>query len=195
MRIGRGAPLLLVAALLLGCGDDDEGVSSATLVAEDDDPTTTTAEPTTTTADDPDVELKAEIEDAYYAQWDAYVEILSDPDPTNPLIDRHFAGAARERLLDAISADIREGLVTRRPASSEHFRHVVETVDVRSESEAVVVSCVIDGLVVQKRSSGEIVNDTVAVLRVESAFVLDGSLWKLDDSVRLERFEQGNECA
>ena len=189
----RLGPLLLGAAVLLGaCGGDDD--ASGVTVPEDEVTTSTsTTTGSTTTTTDPDADVKEAIEQAYYDQWDAYIEILSDPDPTNPLIEQHFTGAARERLLDSIAEDVRAGIVTRRPDNPDNFR--ADIIDVSlAEEQATVISCLVDGLVQVDRTTGAVVNDAVATLKIETSMVLEDQNWKLEDSVRLSRLEGATSC-
>ena len=191
VTIRRILPLALAATLLLGCGDDDGEASSITAPP---DTTTSTTERSTTITTEGRTGVEADVEEAYYAQWDAYVEILSDPDPSNRLIDQHFAGAAKETLLDSISKDIRDGVVTRLPENKADFAPRIESIDVQ-ESKATVLECVVDGLVAVRRSTGEVLDDDVVVLRLTNEFELLGGQWKIIRTEVVEELTDRSECA
>ncbi len=88
-----GSLVLIVILALAACGGDDASSSTTTTMPSPESTTTaTTAAPTTT--EDP----TAAVEQAFYDQWDAFVEITGHPDVRNPLIDRYFAGKAKEAL-------------------------------------------------------------------------------------------------
>ena len=111
--------VLAAGVALAACGGGDGEPSAATVAPTPTSESTTTTEATTTTTTTSSVE--AAVEQAFYEQWDAFIEILSDPDPANPLIDRYFTGRARETLLDTISSDVRDGYVTQRPSDPALF--------------------------------------------------------------------------
>lgn len=181
--------VVVVSALLAGCGGGGEEPSAVT-VAQTTPTSTTTTEATTTT-----VSAEAAVEQAFYEQWDAFIEILSDPDPGNPLIDRYFTGRARETLLDTISSDVRNGYVTKRPEDPQLFRVMPLEIELDSEDSARLRACVVDGLVLKVRETGEVVNDEVATVESRNTFVLEGGRWKLEQSVRESRVEGVGGCA
>lgn len=187
-----GALLLAGVVAVPACGDDDSGASNATV--PDDRPTTETTRSTTSTTEEPEAEIRAEVEDAYYAQWDAFVEIFSDPDPANPLIDEHFTGAAREQVLNSIGSEIANGTITRPPEDDENFQFLVESIEILGESEAVVIDCLVDGLVAVDRSTGQVLNDRVVSLRTRNTFRLEDGHWKISDTEVLEELGEGVKC-
>ncbi|MDZ7674592.1 MAG: hypothetical protein U5K30_05940 [Acidimicrobiales bacterium] len=86
-----GACLLAAITVVGACSGNDDDASPVTV----DPDSTTTSETTTTTESTTTTENpEAAVEQAFYAQWDAFVEILEDPDPANPLIEEHFTGQA-----------------------------------------------------------------------------------------------------
>jgi hypothetical protein len=190
-----GLAVAAVALVATGCGDDDAVTSPVTVPDTRDETPTSTTSATEATQEDGDAEVISEIEAAYFAQWDAFVEILRDPDPANPLIDQHFAGAAKETLLDTISQDIADGVITRRPEDPARFRPGIESVQVTGPTKAVLVECTVDGLVVVRRDSGDVVNDRVSVVRIENVFELIEGQWRVTSSRLLERLEEAAACA
>ena len=185
------AGALVVGALVIGaCAGDDD--ASDVTVAQDETsvPESTTTEATTTTTEDPTVA----IEQAFYDQWDAFVEILEDPDPSNPLIDQFFTGTARDAILDTISSDIERGLVTRRPENPDHFSPGIESIEFVDERTALVVECTIDGLIVLDRETGMVINDNVVSARLENTFVLEDGQWKLLTNKGLGKEEGAEGC-
>lgn len=173
-RIGT---CLLALALVVGaCGGDDDDTSNVTVPADTSttESTTTTEPATTSTTEDP----AAAVEAAFFAQWDAFVAILGNPDPANPLIDRHFTGEARESLLDSISDFLQEGKRAQRPADPAHFSPAVLEVVVEGET-AVLFECTVDGIVVVDAESGEVLNDEVSTYALRNEFRFEGGAWKL----------------
>lgn len=184
-RIGT---CLFAAALLLGaCGGDATDTSNVTVPAETSttEPATTTTESTTTTTEDP----KAAVEAAFYEHWDAFVEILEAPDPSNPLIDQYFTGAARSAVLDGVSRLIGDGHAVRLPADSSNFRPQIKSIVLLSDTEAIVYECTIDGLVVYDTSSGEIVNQSVDKIAQRNLLQLEDGSWKVSDLRDIEEDE------
>ena len=176
----RLVPCFLGAAILLGaCSGDDDATG---VTVPDDEVTTSTTTTTGSTTTDPDAEVKAAIEQAYHDQWDAYIEILSDPDPTNPLIEQHFTGAAKERLLDLVSAFIRDGYIARLPTEPSLFQPQIQRLAVDGD-EATVIECTVDGLMKVRRATGEIVDDEVLKAHLANTFVLSDGRWKVESTV------------
>lgn len=193
-RCRRLAPLLLGATVLLGaCGGDDDA-SGVTVPADEATTTTATTDPSTTT--DPDAEAKEAVEQAYYDQFEAFVTILSRLDPSDPLIDAHYAGRQKEQTLDAIAKNIADGTALQAPDDPSRLQADVLSVDVGDDgTTARLVACVVDGIVVVRRDSREVVNDAVVTLRLQHDFVLDSGRWKVTQTERLERKEGVHECA
>lgn len=177
--MGTRAALLAGALLLSACGGGGGGTSSATVPA--DGTTSTTARRTTTTTTDPDAAIREEVEQAYFAQWDAFVEILETPDPNNPLINDHFTGVARERVLDVVSEFVARGYVARRPDDQSLFRPAIQRVEVAGD-RALVVECTVDGLLKVDLSSGAIVDDDVSTAHLANWFVRRGGVWKVEST-------------
>lgn len=185
----RSLVLVVAVGLLAGCGGGGEEPSAVT-VAQTTPTSTTTTESTTTT-----VSAEAAVEQAFYEQWDAFIEILSDPDPANPLIDRYFTGRARETLLDTISSDVRNGYVTRRPEDPQLFRPTIVRIVVDSDTTARVEECLVDGLVLMNAGTGEVVNDAVITSEITNTFVREGGTWKLEHALQRNRVEGVGGCA
>ena len=89
---------VLAGAFLAGACSGDDDTSSVT-VPDETTSTSTTATSTTSTTADP----TAAVEQAFYDQWDAFVEIRSDPSPPTPWIDEILLVPPGRRLLDSIS--------------------------------------------------------------------------------------------
>ncbi len=195
-RCATLAATLVMALTVAACGDDD---TTSPVTVPDDGSSTTTPTTSTTTppepAEDPDAETRQAIEQAYFDQWDAFIEILSDPDPANPLIDQHFAGASKDALLDTISMDIAEGVVTRPPEDPSDFQPGIESLELVDSTTATVIECTIDGLVVERRDTGEVVNDRVSIVRLQNRFELIDGRWKVSSTKLIERLEGSDTCA
>lgn len=167
---------LLAGALLVGaCTSDDEPSDSTVAPDETTVPESTTTEATTTTTEDP----AAAVEQAFFDQWDAFIEILEDPDPSNPLIDEFFAGAARDQVLDIVSRYIAEDKVAARPDDPADFAPSIVSVQLVGGDSAVVVECTVDGTKIVQRSTGNVLNDNLDVNHFENTFELIDGRWKL----------------
>ncbi len=194
-RRAVGMAVAAVALVATGCGDDDAVTSPVTVPDTRGETPTSTTSTTAAAQEDGDAEVIGQIEAAYFAQWDAFVEILGDPDPANPLIDQHFAGAAKETLLDSIARFLANGQVARRPEDPSLFVPRVESVELQSEERAELIECLVDGLQLVDRETGEVVNDTVSYLRVRNEFQLLDDMWKVVDTEIIDRLEGASECA
>ena len=153
MRTKPIATLLLVLALAgSACAGGDDSASSVTVPATEPTTTSTTAASTTTTTEDP----KAAVEQAFYDQWDAFVEILGDPDPRNPLIDKYFTGEAREQLCSTACPRLCSiGTAFRCcPTIRTIFKPRIVKIDHLCEPTAVVFECTIEGLVFYRPGLG-----------------------------------------
>lgn len=190
-----GLAVAAVALVATGCGGDD-AVTSPVTVPDTRDETPGTSDPADGDdgEDDEQAEMIPEVEQAYLAQWEAYVEILSAPDPANPLIDQHYTGSAREQLLDTISDDIANGYVTERPANPEHFSVDVDSVQIAGGDRAVVLSCLVDGLVLKQADSGGVLNDDVASIAYRTEMVFEDGRWKISEAEEVEREEGADGC-
>lgn len=183
----RIAAMALTITLLFGACSDSGGGEASTTVAE----STTTAEPTTTVAETTTTvsTVEDEIEAAYRAHWDAYVEIFAAPDPNNPLIDQHFTGDAKQAVLDAIARHLIDGTAVRAPDDPADFAQDVLSVDVDG-GEAQVISCVVDGLVVVDSATGTAINDNLVTLRRATTMLLSDGRWKVSAGTS-ERLGEG----
>lgn len=176
--------LALVAGACSGDDDPSDGAAATstteTSVAE----TTTTAEPTTTTEDP-----AAAVEQAFFDQWDAYLEIVRNPDPSHPLIEQTYTGGARDEVLNGVSKLISEGRAIRRPDDPQLF--IPRVLDIRelSETEFVLFECTIQGLVLFDQETGDVVDDELADYNRKSRYVLEDGRWKVAQTTR---FEEGD---
>ncbi len=177
MRTKRiGTVLVGLALVAAACGGGADDPSSATVPATEPTTTSTTAAPTTTTEDP-----AAAVEQAFYDQWDAFVEIAGDPDVTNPLIDEYFTGRAKEGVLDGVSKLIAGGEAIRLPDDASRFRPTIDRTVIQSPTDAVVFECTIDGLVVYEVAPVKSSNDAVEVLGQRNDFKFIDGRWKATD--------------
>ncbi|MGK2928989.1 MAG: hypothetical protein ACSLFO_05365 [Acidimicrobiales bacterium] len=182
--------LLVTAALFAGaCGGDDASDDAGDVTVPVDESSTTsssTTEPTTTTEDP-----KAAVEQAFYDQWDAFVEISSAPDIEHPLIDQHFTGEAKEALLDGVSRLLADGEGFRLPEDQSSFHPRVVKIEMTSEDQATVFECTVEGLVIFNRTTGDVVNDSVADYERRNEFKLVNDRWLVSETVELAEGEPG----
>lgn len=171
---------LCLALVASGCSSGG-GSETGASVAE----TTMTRAATTTVAETttvPASTIEEEIEAAYLAQIEAYAEMFALPRPDNPLIDLTYTGAYKQLVLDLMAPLLLDGNVVRRPEDPGLYRAAVTDVTVRSETEAIVNACVIDGLQVVHAATGVVVNDAVATLEVTATYTFVDGAWKQFDS-------------
>lgn len=173
--------LLAGALLAAACTGDDDTTDVTIAPDETTAPETTTTEAPTTTTEDPTVA----VEQAFHDQWDAYLEIVGDPDPANPLIEATYTGGARDEILDAVSKLILEGRVIVRPEDSSKFQPRVGDVARVSDTEYLLVQCTIQGLVLKDAESGATIDDEVAEFNRQSTYVLEADTWKVSRTTRL----------
>lgn len=180
--MGRFVGWLVAGVLLVGaCGGDGGDDRSAVTALS-----TSTTAAVTTTSEDP----TAAVEAAYYAQWDAFVRILADPDPANPLIDQHFTGPAKEKLLASVAEYLRLGRRLQLPESDTNFEPSAVEVRLLDANTADVFECTTDGLVVVG-PSGEIIDDAVVPFEARNRLVRSAGIWKVETTVDLEPGEPG----
>lgn len=194
---GRRVATVAVAMCLVvptaACsGDDDD---STTVITDPVQTTETTEASTssTTAAEDPDAAVKAEVEAAYLAYWDAVPQFFNPPDPEHPLIELHTAEAVREATLSGISQLILDGESIRRPDNEDHFIVTILDVD-PMVGRAGVRACIVDGLQVVKTDSGQVINGNVVTKTVQAEVVRDGSRWKVAQSRLVESADGVHEC-
>lgn len=177
--------LPLVLVFVLGaCGGDGAASPDVTLGA--DEFVTTTALPAPTTITDPDAAIKADVEQAFYEQWDAFVQILGELDPASPLIDRYFTGEAKDSLIKTMGDFVLSKEALRLPESGDDFAPRIISIHVDGPNTATVFECTIDGLVVVDVSTDTVVNDSVSTYAARNTFLLEGNAWRLESSRSLE---------
>ncbi|WP_436793883.1 hypothetical protein [Actinospongicola halichondriae] len=179
MNTTRIRACLLAVALAAGaCAGDDDASPDVTVDPTESSTTTTSMAESTTTTEDP----RVAVEQAFFDQWDAFVEILEDPDPANPLIDQFFTGAARDSILDTISEFIRDGKRARLPDDPKDFSPKVVEVSVDSTTSATLFECTVDGIVIVDVATGAPTNDSVSTYEARNTFELVDGEWKLAGS-------------
>lgn len=187
----RVVALALVAGLAVSACNGDDDAESASTTSETTESTTSTSESTTTT--DPEAELKAEVEAAYMASWDAFEQIYANPDPANPLIKQTYTGVSLEAVLDEVSRSVLEGEAIRRPDDPANLVIEVMRIEPASEEEAVVTACWVDGYVVYDQTSGAVKNETVSTKTTTAVMRLEDGRWKIAE-VTNDRVEGNPGC-
>lgn len=191
----RVAAVALTAVLVVSSacsGDDDDSTTVITDPVETTESTTTSTSSTTSTTIDPDAEVKAEVEAAYLAYWDAVLEIFAEPNPGNPLIERHTTGAVRRVTLEAVAEDALEGRVVQPPEDPDDYTQTVLEVEVHGSS-ATVRACAIDGALVIDRATNEVLDDDLVTLLLTATLANEGT-WKVETSQVEDRREGRWDC-
>ena len=186
VRTTQIGTLLVGLALFAGaCGGGADDTSSVTVPATE--PTTaptstTTSEPTTTTEDP-----KAAVEQAFYDQWDAFVEIVARPDPTRPADRRVLHRRGAGTLLDGMSQLIarRRGDPTSGGSERSSGRELSNRIQSIADDGAVVFECTVDGLVVSTSSTRASRRRRRSTTRQQrNEFELVDGMWKVANLTR-----------
>lgn len=188
VRRARIGTVLLAAALLVGaCGDDDAGGSDVTVPADPNSSTSSSTTSSSTTTADP----AGAVEQAFYDQWDAFVEITSAPDVDNPLIDEYFTGEAKQALLDGVSKLIADGQAIRLPEDPSDFEPRIVEIRMEGESSAVVYECTVEALVIVDQATGEVVDDAVSEFESRNVFERVDGRFKVSETADPPEGEPG----
>lgn len=189
VRSPTTATLLAATVVVAACGS---GGTTTAPTGDGSDPAAVTTEAgpsppatlrTTTTSVPTTADPLVAVEQAFHDQWDAYLDVLEAPDITDPLIDEHFTGRAREHLADRVSEFLAEGKVAVRPEDPDEL--VPRIVGMRLESPTVahVFECTVDGVRIIDARTGEVRNGTVITLEARNTFHLVDGRWKLANLV------------
>lgn len=199
-RTARGIVAVAVAAAVAvaGCsGDDAPADGNASVITDPVDTSETTSSSTTTqattTTEDPNEAVKREVEEAYLAYWDAVPEFFGQPNPQNPLIERHTAEAVFDATHDGITELLLDGQSIHRPENEDHFIATVLDVD-PMVGRAGVSACIVDGLQIIDNATGEVINGDVITKLVRAELVLVGETWKVAQSRLIERIPGVHSC-
>jgi hypothetical protein len=186
-----GALALVVGMVLVGCsGDPGPEASPASVAAPR--PTATTVAPGTT---QPRWDAQQqEVVDAYMAAIDLFHRSqMSGTDP-GPSLDEFFADPLLSQMRQNLAAFRQAGRRTR--ASPDHrARVVVESVDVRDPTTAVLVDCDVDDFVTYDGQSGQVIDDAVDTGHRTETLVRGDSQWKWSMLVVNERTDGESGCA
>lgn len=186
-RAKTGTVLLAVALLIGACGDDDADGSGVTVPADSSSSSSSsTTEPPTTTADP-----AGAVEQAFYDQWDAFVEITSAPDVDNPLIDEYFTGEAKQALLDGVSKLIADGQAIRLPDDPSDFKPRIVAIEMTGDSSAVVYECTVEGVVIFDQVTGQVVNDAVSNYERRNTFERIDDRWLVSSTTPIQEGDPG----
>lgn len=176
VRRGRGLVVVIALALAACGGDGDEAVTTTTTSTSTATSSTTTTVATTTTTEARD--LEAEVRAAFFAQWDAFFKLLSAPDPTDPLIEMHFASAAKERMLIQIGRFRERNAVAIREGA-DAFLAEIQRLELVNDTRAIVVECTIDRSLQVDAETGAVIDDSEIRAHFVNVFELLEGRWKL----------------
>ena len=207
-RVARRAMVALVLglALLAGCGgsggSDEPSPAAGPATSTTADTTSTTQAPSTasstslppatvptTAAPDSEAEVKA----AYLEIMDEFYRRLEHPDPTDPTVSQNHTGPSLEQVKDRLADLVRDGaadVFTSRGVP----RPQVVGIEVQGD-EAMVRNCIVDDVIVRRIKTGEILNNRVDSVLIESALVRMGSRWQLKDQVAVRSWPDANGCS
>ncbi|MGH8950786.1 MAG: hypothetical protein ACRDX9_05115 [Acidimicrobiia bacterium] len=179
------AALAGVVVLAAGaCGDDDGDEESTDQTAA-----STTAAPTTSTVDP-----SAEVEAAYLAYWDAYLEAVAEPvNPELPELQALMTGGHR-RVVTRNLRNMQANALAVREREDSRYRNVFETVEFADEA-AKFTACSYDDLVTYDVATGEAVDDSVATKWLEGRMILEDDRWKVAQLEIVSRETGNDQCS
>jgi hypothetical protein len=174
------AGVVVVAGV--ACGGDDKEESTAPTASS------ATAAPTTTTTADP----RAEVEEAYLAYWDAYLEASSEPVNPNLAGLQVLMTGDHKRAVTRNLQDLQGNAWAVRERENSRYRNVIETLEFADGSTARITACSYDDLITYDVVTGEPVDDSAATKWLEGQMVHEGNLWKVAQ-LQIVRRENGND--
>ena len=144
----------------------------------------TTVAVATTSAPKTQAEQEAEIIEAYLQGWDAWIQVLYDPQAPLPESSASRSGSSLELLIEKRDQMLRDGELGR-PGTDAllQFQPRVESV---SGDIATVRDCIVDDIVLFSSETNEIVDDSISTASWLSRMVRTDGIWTLDFSDRQE---------
>jgi hypothetical protein len=187
--LGGAVRWVLIAALAgvivvggVGCGGDDEEEGSTGPRTS-----STTAVTTTTTADP-----RVEVEEAYLAYWDAYLEASNEPvTPDLPGLQVLMTGD-HKRTVTRNLRDLQGNAWAVREREDSRYRNVLESLELADGATARLTACSYDDLITYDVVTGEPVDDSAATKWLEGQMVLEGDRWKVAQ-LQIVRRENGDD--
>jgi hypothetical protein len=174
------AGVVVVGGVACGGGDDEEATEPTA--------SSTTAAPTTTLATNP----SAEVEAAYLAYWDAYLEASSEPvTPDLPGLQALMTGVHKRTVTRNLQNLQGNARAVRERENSRH-RNVLETLEFADGATARLTACSYDDLITYDVVTGEPVDDSAATKWLEGQMVREGDRWKVAQ-LQIVRRENGND--
>jgi hypothetical protein len=187
--LGGAVRWVLIAALAgvivvggVGCGGDDEEEGSTGPRTS-----STTAVTTTTTADP-----RVEVEEAYLAYWDAYLEASNEPvTPDLPGLQVLMTGD-HKRTVTRNLRDLQGNAWAVREREDSRYRNVLESLELADGATARLTACSYDDLITYDVVTGEPVDDSAATKWLEGQMVREGDRWKVAQ-LQIVRRENGDD--
>jgi hypothetical protein len=166
----------------VACGGDDAEESTGSTASS------ATAAPTTTTTANP----RVEVEKAYLAYWDAYLEASSEPvTPDLPGLQVLMTGD-HKRTVTRNLRDLQGNARAVRERDNSRYRNVLESLEFADEATARLTACSYDDLITYDVATGEPVDDSAATKWLEGQMVREGDRWKVTQ-LQIVRRENGND--
>jgi hypothetical protein len=137
---------------------------------------------------------EAEVEQAYRAFWDMSARLSASPDPGDPEIARRSTGQLRDNVEETLRNRRDRGEAVRVGAATELT--VLSTVI--HDDTATMKGCFVDQASVVTASTGDVIQPTVTVTRLETATaVRQGGVWKLSriENNPKDRWQGVSTCA
>lgn len=188
----RASALLLATALLLvsSCSDDQTGGAATSSES-----TSTTRRSTTTTTADPAEAARAEVEAAYDASSQAFIDAAAIPDPNHAALTATHTGPMLEQRRNVLLALQADGRVIRYPANSQYRVEVDEgTFELNGDVATFDICGVDDGERVVV-STGEVVAGGVVTVEARVAMQRVEGGWRLAERQQLAEWEGVAGCA
>lgn len=181
-RLGLALLGAMLAVSVAGCSDDDPPPDPPTTTS------TTTAPSTTLSPEEEDEQALRQLAEDWYVTTQQIFNEGMDPSIAESLLTSEYLS----RVKAEVARRDRNDLVSHADPQNRSM-HTVESVEVEGDT-AVLGECIIDGDLLLKRSTGEIVNEAVAAFRYETRATRMNGRWVLSGRETLEEREGQTEC-
>lgn len=185
--------VVVVALALLGaaaCSDDDGGA-----VASDSTTSTTTRRSTTSTTTDPTEALAEELDAAYVASSQAFIDAAAIPDPNFPAFAATHTGPMFEQRRGVLLGLQADGRVIRYPENSQ-YRIEVDEESIELDGDVARFDvCVVDDGETVVASSGDVVAHGLFTVQARAAMRRVDGTWRLAERLQDAEWEGIAGCA
>ncbi len=168
--------------------------TTATTLATTTSSSSSTTSTTTTLPVDPEAATKQEIADVVVKAWEAYIEASNFPvQPDLPALELYYTPALAEETKSELENLISEGLAYR-PSQRDIESISVLDIEMVSNSEAAVVTCLVSDAIEFRPATNEVTNDSTSAILRSYIVARNGDRWKVSAYQLIQRFEGAESC-